>query len=554
MSSSRRGPASRSKRACLSCRKRHLKCDESEPCSNCQKSDCRCEYDDEGFMAKQWSPGEAGFSQVELQATLSVAQGAAQTSLKVASTFINETKATANQYIVMNPPAFSSPGYHVNALAPSAALPWQDSVRSPPLDLAIFRPSPSIERSRRIGHNSDLFYLDKYCHVIGPWFDLFDQERNFSLVVPHLSLEKPLLQLSSLACASRQHHLTSSSNVDTTLTYYDDALQLLTASLRDESTSSSAAVFASCLFLAHCEMIGASTQDWHLHIFGTYSLIRTHGWHGRSGGLGQACFWIYCRMDLLSSLATGQRTRLDTSHWIPNSSSLPDVWTIDTWANHTVFILAQVHNFLCKIRQTPNFSPGLFAEWQSLNNLIDSHEQNQPSIFRPLASLPPSGDNPYPSNLYISEAVSAALQMFDLARLLLILSRPERSRTERTARFQAQGEIATVYIDRIIANSIVNRHDINWATAVQLLSSAGHALVGWLKRKALLGCLIDIQRRTGWNTRDNVTMLLEWWGWAGVLSERGWEWRDVTEEIAEESTTGQMLLRMFEWNLPERDS
>jgi hypothetical protein len=49
-------------------------------------------------------------------------------------------------------------------------------------------------------------------------------------------------------------------------------------------------------------------------------------------------------------------------------------------------------------------------------------------------------------------------------------------------------------------------------------------------------------------------MLLEWWGWAGVLSERGWEWRDLTEEIAEESTTGQMLLRMFEWNLPGRDS
>jgi hypothetical protein len=512
-------------------------------------------------MVKQWSPGEAGLSRVELQAALTLVQGAARPSLPAANTFINETEATASQYIITtNSPAFSSPGYHYNAQSPSpsAVLPQQDSIYSPSLSgispSATVVPSPRIGRSRRIGLNSDLFYLDKYCHVIGPWFDLFDQERNFSLVVPHLSLENPLLQLSSLACASRQHHQTSSSNVDTTLTYYDDALQMLTASLRDESTSSSAAVFASCLFLAHCEMIGASTQDWHLHISGTYSLIRTHGWHGQSGELGQACFWIYCRMDLLSSLATGEPTRLDTSHWIPNPSSLPEVWTIDAWANHAVFILGQVHNFLCKVRQTPTSAPCLFAEWQSLNNFIDSHEQNQPSVFRPLVSLPPSRDSPFPSNLYISEAVSAALQIFDLARFFLILSRPERSRSERIARFQAQGEIATVYIDRIIANSIINRHDVNWATAVQLLSSAGHALVGWRKRKALLGLLIDIQSRTGWNTRDNVAWLLEWWAWAGVLFERGWNWRDVTEEIGEKSTPGQALMKIFEWNLPGRNS
>lgn len=185
-------------------------------------------------MAKQWSPGQAGLSRIELQAALSLVQGNAKPSLTAANTFINETEATASQYTITNPPSFSPAEYLYNAPSPSAALPQQDSIYSPSLNgispSGTFVPSPSIERSRRIGLNSDLFYLDKYCHVIGPWFDLFDQERNFSLVVPHLSLENPLLQLSSLACASRQHHLTSSSNVDTALTYYDDALQMLTAS------------------------------------------------------------------------------------------------------------------------------------------------------------------------------------------------------------------------------------------------------------------------------------------------------------------------------------
>lgn len=173
-------------------------------------------------MAKQWSPGEAGLSRMELQAAMTLVQGNAQPPLTTANTFINETEATASQYIITHPPSFSSPEYHYSLPSPPAALPRQDSIYSPSFNgislSATFGASPSMERSRRISLNSDLFYLDKYCHVIGPWFDLFDQDRNFSLVVPHLSLENPLLQLPSLACASRQHHLTSSSNVDIALT------------------------------------------------------------------------------------------------------------------------------------------------------------------------------------------------------------------------------------------------------------------------------------------------------------------------------------------------
>ena len=406
--------------------------------------------------------------------------------------------------------------------------------------------------SRKLHNASHLFYLEKYCHVIGPWFDLFDHDKTFTLCVPHLGLENPLLQLASLACASRQYHLLSASNIDAALTYYDDALQLLTRSLQDERVSSSATTLASCLFLAHCEMIGASTQDWHLHISGTYSLIRTHGWNGQSGGLGQACFWVYCRMDLLSSLATGEPTRLNTGLWLTDQSRLPETWTVDTWANFAVYILAQTHNFLCKIRQGADFHTELYDEWQSLSNITDSHEQNRPSIFRPLASIPSSDENPFSSSFYVSEAVSAAVQILDLARLLLILSRPERSRAERLARFQVQGEIARIYIDRIVGNSITNRYDVNWATAVQLLSSAGHALVEWRKRKALLNCLSDIQAKTGWNTRESINGLLAWWGWAKVSSAVGIHWKDVVEEIGDESGPGQALMRMFEWNPPDR--
>jgi hypothetical protein len=267
---------------------------------------------------------------------------------------------------------------------------------------------------------------------------------------------------------------------------------------------------------------------------------------------------IYCRMDILSSMATADFTRLDTSLWVRSHLTIPtsdQPWTIDTWSNHTVLILAEIHNFLCLVRRDQVFTPTLFSRWQSLTTCVETHEQHQPRSFQPLATLPADAscaENPFPSILYVNEAVSAAMQMFDLARLFLILARPERTRQERAARFEAQGEIASVYIHRIIANSVVNRHDISWANAVQLLSSAGCALVGWNARKALLQCLEDIREKTGWNTRENVKQLLDWWGWTVPLSERALRWMDVEQEIGCEMRAGEALMRMFECKAPEQ--
>ena len=52
-------------------------------------------------MAKQWSPGEAGLSRMELQAALSLVQGNAQPPLTAANTFINETEATATESLAV---------------------------------------------------------------------------------------------------------------------------------------------------------------------------------------------------------------------------------------------------------------------------------------------------------------------------------------------------------------------------------------------------------------------------------------------------------------------
>ncbi|MCJ1360996.1 hypothetical protein MMC16_000092 [Acarospora aff. strigata] len=301
-------------------------------------------------------------------------------------------------------------------------------------------------------------------------------------------------------------------------------------------------------------MIDASNLDWRLHLSGAASLVSTHGWHSCSGGLEQACFWIYCRMDVLSSLATSEPTRLDTSVWFPPDRALAlrdgsNPWNFDTWSNYVVLLLAQVHNFLCKIRREGLATPTLLEEWYVLQERIVAHRRRQPALFQPLAVLPAdvnNKENPFTSRRYLTDKVCAAIQMFSLANLFLLLARPEYSRHERVARFAAQANIAKDLVDRVVANSIVNRREIPRVNAVQLLTSAGLAIVGWVERKALLKILDDIHIQTGWNTQGNSDGLLEWWGWSTLLRDRGQTWRDVQGEVGPPKSTDDFLMMMFE--------
>ncbi|KAF8243904.1 hypothetical protein K440DRAFT_31941 [Wilcoxina mikolae CBS 423.85] len=539
MSAMRRGPASRSKIACKRCRDRHIKCDQQRPCGRCQRDGSSCLYGDQTtFTAKEWSPEEVGLPRVELAVGSSpVIDGSAPYQ------FINENETIQDQYAVITTDTVSPIASPNTLQHRTPSIPLSSPSPSLSYHMPVYRPPP-----KPITSELDAFFLDRYCHIVGPWFDLLDSERHFSYVVPHLALSHPLLLLSGLACAAKQHYLTSTQRADTALAYYDDALRMLTAALEDVSRSSSTAVFASCLLLAHCEMIDASNKDWHLHLSGTFSLVSTQGWNGRSGGLAQACFWIYCRMDVLSSLATATPTRLDTSIWLPTDDEqalreTSGAWTVDTWSNYVVLLLAQTHNLLCAVRHSPP-TQELFKQWHLLSSRISAHEQRQPWQFNPLALLdvdPTNDENPFQSLRYVSDAVCAAVQMFDLTRILLLLARPEHSRHERLARFEAQAEAARMYVDAVVANSVFNARDISWVNAVQLLTSAGLALVGWRKRKALVKCLHDIHVRTGWNTRGNVEGLLEWWGWG-----RECAWREVQEEVGYHETTGECFLRAFE--------
>jgi len=133
----------------------------------------------------------------------------------------------------------------------------------------------------------EAFYLARYTDIIGPRFDMFDStSRYFSLVLPHLALKNRLVLLACIASAARQYSLVTNRGHHDALAYYNEAIKTLSECLNGNGHE--AATFASCLLIAHCEMVESKASDWILHLKGTGELVTMQKWNGQSGGLAQA--------------------------------------------------------------------------------------------------------------------------------------------------------------------------------------------------------------------------------------------------------------------------
>lgn len=183
-----------------------------------------------------------------------------------------------------------SQGYHVITDGSSQDdISYQQSqIRSPTIrkNDCLQSAGPPITNER------DALYMSNYVENIGPWFDLFDStEKHFSIVVPQLALNNRLLLYSCLAASARQYSLLNDAESGDALEYYNIALRTLHDHLSDRAHEP--ATFASCLLIAHCEMIESHASDWNVHLQGTRQLVTNQGWNAASGGLAQAvCVFI----------------------------------------------------------------------------------------------------------------------------------------------------------------------------------------------------------------------------------------------------------------------
>ncbi|KAJ5538267.1 hypothetical protein N7494_007746 [Penicillium frequentans] len=368
-----------------------------------------------------------------------------------------------------------------------------------------------------------------------------DAPRYFSTVVPQLAVNDELVLLACVAVAARQYSLANEQHQhshEQALTYYNAAINLL--SKRLQNSGPDPAVFASCLLVAHCEMVESKATDWGLHLKGTGDLLKMHGWHGASGGLAQASFWIYCRMTILASLCSGKLIALGPMEWIPGGV-FPDpaVWTLELWQKKVVFLLGMVHDIWSRTPDDINEHAVQLhaARWKELEAELVRHQSQAPAVCSPLSILPPKGEgNTFQSVRYLNGSVSASWQMLHTAFLILTICTPcsQASRLSVLSSSDVTSQAQT-YARQIVSNSLANRCPIAWANAVQLLTIAGQCLVVEPERKACIRILREIQQQTGWNTRASVDRL-------GAAWENSWRYDSVGRHSAVRQVDAGKLL------------
>ncbi|OLN82361.1 hypothetical protein CCHL11_09779 [Colletotrichum chlorophyti] len=184
---------------------------------------------------------------------------------------------------------------------------------------------------------SDLTYFRYYVEVVGPILDLFDPERHFSNVVPHLAVRNIGLLKSILAVAARHMSLGSvgedlpaSSNPPSPDTscqegqaelepasmatqFYYETLQYLSHTLLYPSYANSHEILATAIMISTYEMFDSNgpsnNGDWERHLRGAFWIQRSQNNNGESSdGLRRAVWWAWLRQDIWAAFRSGRRT------------------------------------------------------------------------------------------------------------------------------------------------------------------------------------------------------------------------------------------------------
>jgi hypothetical protein len=350
---------------------------------------------------------------------------------------------------------------------------------------------------------------------VAPWLDKFDIHRHFQYTLPTLAPSSDHLRYAILALSARQQELkVATTPTDRSLALYQEAIHLLLPNLASRST----AAIASCVILCVLEMLSCSPKAWQRHLDGCASLMEAVGINGFVGGVEEALFWCFARMDVCGGLISSVTTLIPVSHWASKLSIDDDVGmfqSIDNfagYANYAVYLTAQVLSLLAPLSDTTslracNRSDAKFrARWVKLWKYICDWHDGRPAPLLPVMTTASTESCPFPTIIFSNPAAISGNQLHHTASVLMLQSQP--SEVKLTPRPRS----ILWHARRICAISISNDHHGAWTNAVQPLWIAGRCMSHPDEHKAILDILERIEKESGWGTRWRQEDLKSFWG------------------------------------------
>ncbi|QGA14140.1 hypothetical protein EYB26_001793 [Talaromyces marneffei] len=542
------GPKSRRVRTgCLTCRERHLKCDETLPkCQNCSKSGRICKRG----IRLNFIDTQVTVPPYTLAPPLGIRLNFQDESRDIASEYVGGferypplnqsntqiSNAATNHFeftnMINRPPINISGSLLSFPETPHPEM--QDSLLTEPQYAAnhalqeqnAFLPKMPMHTPNDrscITTPEEVLLMQVFVEEVALWMDSMDANKHFSEIIPLHALNEPLLLNAIWACGARHLHLVNSSySEDRAAHYYNTASQSLLSHLqnphRDPVLCATAAVILN-VYEVMCE----SAMQRMNHIAGARALIKECRWNGKSPGIGGACFWVNVGMELLSCLHFNWQLAWDPDTWhmdmdtelVPSEGLFGNE---DVWTHRMVYICAKVANFQATIPQFQSLDPQSHQlrlqqrchEWETYKRWCDEWARCIPRSMIPACYVQPwqTSKSAFPEIWLMKRPAIVGRIFYHLTCILLTKTHPLESEFSPNLRemqqrhaYDACGIIAYVK-DRGIAT-----------TSIRCLAIAGECLVAREAQEEVLQIIDKIIKETGWRIAFLKPELQAKWGW-----------------------------------------
>jgi hypothetical protein len=369
--------------------------------------------------------------------------------------------------------------------------PWQVSISLQDHEISIFR---------------------RFVDRLGPWLDLYDPMKHFSTFVPQLAVANEGVMKSILALSAR--HLSikpaeESPPIDRTaaVQYYYETLHYLQGAMKYESYTRSLELIATALIVSMYEMIdGGASKGWERHLKGVFWIQRSRNIGAESLGLEGAGWWAWLRQDVWAAFR--ERRRVYSFH--RPVKQYADMNQYDL-ASKSVYLLAQAVNY-CSEHEAKEGVSNLHARIERarvLLDMLDEWRRNLTIQFRCLPFATPTKGVFQP--IWINPSpLGAAVQMYQFARLLLLVAQPAAGGFSEFVHRERQLSEA---VDVICGIAMTITDEPSSVSSTQCLFGAGLYTHDKdpRKREAIVQLIDEHQLRTGWPVNSLTEELQTEW-------------------------------------------
>ncbi|KAI1495519.1 hypothetical protein F5X99DRAFT_403291 [Biscogniauxia marginata] len=543
----------RTKTGCLTCRKRHKKCDERSPiCGPCSISSRDCVYADgskpssiphtksppqaPSFTAnKDSNPSSRAPRQINIQATPSQhgliplpEETSSQSSPAftiaesyqygyspetVASELLTADLASTRWLDLLATDAAQADGRFSLASSPilERSLPNQsyggglartDETQDPRVVAA----TSTAANERNTWQSDQDIILQSHEAVLfrtfaeraALWLDLFDPLKHFSTYATRLALRNLGLMKAILALAARHNAMIRASlgqagaDPSEAIQYYYETLHYVQTALKYHSYAHSEELLGTALVISTYEMLDASDSNWQRHLKGVFWIQRSQDVNGASGGLRQSVWWAWLRQDVWAAFRERRRC---FSFWRP-VKDYPEL-NQDELADRSIYLLSQAVNY-CAHTDASIPDPETVARRAEAGDVLMGMLERWKTFLGPkFMPLPSAAARPsiFEPIWIHPPQFGVAIQVYNFARILITLHRPAVAGFEGYLKTQ---RILSEAVATICGIAMELKDEGCQILSAQCLFGAGLCAQDNIKRETIISLIDSCEARTGW--------------------------------------------------------